>query len=496
MNVNDVFSTEGIPKLTYVEPANFYDIYLDVLTKGKPMVLEGATGTGKTTIIHKIIEKLENELQIVYLKAGKDKVRIIQLSNLENIKGKSIYVIDDFHALEQITKEKLATIAKDAADEGEKSTNPKLILIGINKTGSNLIEIKPDIGKRIGIHKIIGASLARTKEIISKGESLLNIKIPSHHLIYNEVKGDYWLIQSFCKTICSKNKIVEKTELTTKLKYNIKDIRESIIEKLESIYFLNAIYEFSVGYKEFRVNNSAYYLFLKYLSNRNDFPIELNHKNIYANTEFEIAIESLLFNRLETLLKQKYDKLSRYFYFNVKNKIFNIEDPALLYYLKNLDWEKLRKKIGIQLNQSHYLYDIAISYAGENNSIAEEIAKQMLENDYSVYYAKFFEAEKLGFRLEVQFDKIYDIESRYVIVLLDENYKNKYFTNYELNVFKPKIDKNRVIPILLDNTDFSEVIPKDMLSIDFSKKNLMLEPIDLKIKVKDEIIKKLTEKIK
>ncbi|UVJ43622.1 hypothetical protein NVV94_24285 [Pseudomonas sp. LS1212] len=54
LNLEEVFVTEGVPTFTFVKPPNFNRILLDVRSPGKPVVLEGQSGTGKTTCIKQI----------------------------------------------------------------------------------------------------------------------------------------------------------------------------------------------------------------------------------------------------------------------------------------------------------------------------------------------------------------------------------------------------------------------------------------------------------
>lgn len=46
--VEKVFVTEGIPQFTFIKPPNYNEILLDIRRKGKPVIIEGQSGTGKT----------------------------------------------------------------------------------------------------------------------------------------------------------------------------------------------------------------------------------------------------------------------------------------------------------------------------------------------------------------------------------------------------------------------------------------------------------------
>ncbi|MCW6014164.1 hypothetical protein K1Y38_15030 [Serratia marcescens] len=53
INLEDVFVTEGVPEFTFVRPPNFTALLIDIRRSGKPVIVEGQSGTGKTTTVKK-----------------------------------------------------------------------------------------------------------------------------------------------------------------------------------------------------------------------------------------------------------------------------------------------------------------------------------------------------------------------------------------------------------------------------------------------------------
>jgi len=151
--LEEVFVTEGVPEFTFVEPPNFNEILLDVRRPGKPVILEGQSGTGKTTCVRRILFHLQDGWQTEYLSARlATDVSRIQAIATERLPGR--FVIDDFHRLSVGVQGALADLAKLAAELGTEGNLPKLVIIGINQVGSDLIQLVPDIAKRTGIHRI------------------------------------------------------------------------------------------------------------------------------------------------------------------------------------------------------------------------------------------------------------------------------------------------------------------------------------------------------
>jgi Cdc6-like AAA superfamily ATPase len=56
--LEEVFRTEGLPEFTFVAPANYNEILLDIRRLGKPVILEGQSGTGKTTCVRHVVAEL------------------------------------------------------------------------------------------------------------------------------------------------------------------------------------------------------------------------------------------------------------------------------------------------------------------------------------------------------------------------------------------------------------------------------------------------------
>jgi hypothetical protein len=134
--VEEVFVTEGVPQFTFVPPPNFNEIFLDLRRPGKPLIIEGQSGTGKTTCIIKAIEKLGTAMSVVRLSSRRAN-DISTITRLISKKPEGIFLVDDFHRLDTGLQSELANIAKLAAEEGEAVIRlPKLILVGINQVGS------------------------------------------------------------------------------------------------------------------------------------------------------------------------------------------------------------------------------------------------------------------------------------------------------------------------------------------------------------------------
>lgn len=484
--VEKVFVTEGVPQYTFIPPPNFNEILLDIRRAGKPVIIEGQSGTGKTTCVKKIIEQLSGTTEVHYLTARKVE-DVAQINNLLSAPHNGTFVIDDFHHLDSELQTALANLAKTAAELADASSDlPKLVLIGINEVGSALIQLVPDIAKRTGIHKIHPGTKTEIEQLISHGSTKLGIEIMGTDAIYTESKGDYWLTQQLCQTICTMNNILEADNSKKIITFDLPTLRAKVVERLKAAYY-PAIKDFSRG-RRFRSSNDPYFKLLRAISTQDSSVVDVSEL-ANSNPEVRGSINNIKDHRLGVLLQDK-PACARYFYYNAETKGFAIEDPALFYFIKHLDWDKLRLDCGFKNDVKDYEYDFAISFAGENRELARHLAAQLELLDASVFFDENFESNFLGKTWTAEFKRIFANDSRLVVCLLDQHHLKKIWPTFERECFLPRVADGDVIPIYLDDTKFVG-IPSDLVGIMFKSK---LEGEDWKQEA-DDVVFKLMERV-
>lgn len=459
--IEDVFVTEGVPTETFIKPPNFNEILVDIRRPGKPVVIEGQSGTGKTTTVKKIQASLDDSSVHTYLSARKTR-DVERISNIAFNEELGSFIIDDFHRLSPELKAKLADIAKIAAEEWDPAQFPKLVIIGINDVGSALIQFVPDIAKRVGVHKISPASKELTNELVMSGCNALNITFDQSELIFEESQGDYWLTQQLCQTACTVADVLEESTETQQVSLDIPRIRKVIVDKLRKAYY-PAVKEFCRG-RRFRPSNDPYFKVLKKVSEAGNPVVDLTSLSD-NNEDVRGSINNIKDSRLSNLLESK-ELAARHFFYSPETTTFAVEDPAVFYFLRHLDWEALRSDCGFRGRDGNYEFDIAISFAGENRVLAKYLADQFSALDIQVFYDANFEANYLGKTWSKEFTRIFGQASKYVICLLDKHHAEKIWPSFEREVFTPRVMKGEVIPIYLDETPIHG-IPTDVVGIRF-----------------------------
>lgn len=106
-------------------------------------------------------------------------------------------------------------------------------------------------------------------------------------------------------------------------------------------------------------------------------------------------------------------------------------------------------------------YDIAISFAGEDRAIAEEIAEKLSNLGKRVFYDKFEQANLWGKDLYTYFSEIYGDRAKYCLMVVSKNYAEKHWTNLERKAAQAKAfreNQEYILPLRIDDTEIPGVL--------------------------------------
>jgi hypothetical protein len=370
---------------------------------------------------------------------------------------------------------------------GAQGNLPKLVIIGINQVGSELIQLVPDIAKRTGIHRIKPGGVTEVTKLVETGAERLNVHIRDVDSIFAETRGDYWLTQQLCQSICAAADVTQTADQTREIKFEISEIRRRVVDRLQASYY-PAVKEFCRG-RRFRASNDPYFKLLRALGQQDSSIVDLNG---LANSSPEVrgSINNIKERRLQVLIESK-PLVARHFYYNSETKNFAVEDPALFYFVKHLDWDALRRDCGFREQDNPFEFEIALSFAGENRELAKFIAESLETLDVTIFYDEMFEANFLGKAWSAQFKAIFGEKSKLVVCLLDKHHAEKIWPTFEREHFAPRVADESVIPIFLDDTKFVG-IPQDIVGIHF-----VFDPSDpnWRTRATDQIVLKLIDRI-
>lgn len=150
---------------------------------------------------------------------------------------------------------------------------------------------------------------------------------------------------------------------------------------------------------------------------------------------------------LATLLRDKSDVLGDFFHYEEETSVLSVEDPRLVFYLKNLTWKAFAREVGYKTDEFKGEYDLALSFAGEVRSIAERLHAILAERQITCFYDYEEQHRILAEHVEEYLAPIYRMEATYVLPLLSKDYPRKIWTKFESDNFKHRFGENAVIPI-------------------------------------------------
>ena len=444
-NLEAVFRLSGVPTFTFVHPQRYEEIKVSVRTPGRCLVIEGPSGIGKTTTISKVLSDLELVGTVTSLSARRpNDVEIIDA--LPDLGDLGTVIVDDFHRLSDETKAKLSDFMKVLADT--ESDVSKLILIGINKAGHQLVKFAHDLGLRIDVFRLEANPTELVEQVINLGEDALNVEIPDRRTIADRAQGSFQLVQLLCHKLCVLDGITEAQAERTIVNTSFNVAVEDVIADL-SRQFKDSAITFARGSKLRREGRAPYLHILRWLSESEEWSLDLGAA-MTAHPDLKGSIGQVIEKGWLSALLRDPDKsalLSPYFHFEPSTQILSVEDPKLIFYLKNVIWRVFTREVGYKASYFEGRYDFALSFAGIDRDLARRLHNVLTEREVSTFYDENEQHRIISQNLEDYLAPIYRSEAKYVIPLLSPAYPTRIWTKFESDSFRERFGRNEVIPI-------------------------------------------------
>lgn len=141
------------------------------------------------------------------------------------------------------------------------------------------------------------------------------------------------------------------------------------------------------------------------------------------------------------------EEIAKIIHFDETTKVLSVEDPQLVFYLRNLDWPEFVRQTGFTRWDVADEYDFALSFAGEDRAFAEKLNDHLTDLGYSVFYDHSEQHRIVAEGLEEFLGPIYRSNASYVIAVLGPTYGKRRWTRFESEQFKELFGENRVIPV-------------------------------------------------
>ena len=331
-------------------------------------------------------------------------------------------VVDDFHVLNNDTRGDIADLLKRLADT--ESQRSKLIIVGINRAGtrsSNTHRTSPTASTRSALR----SSLYKVSELVGLGESALNIEIEAKPRIIEGAQGSFYLAQLLCHALCTEAGVTEAPPELTQITVPYSTVKRNVMERQER-RFGKAVMGFVRG-THFRPSGRANYLhILSWLKDSATWAISLPEEMAQHPNEKASVGQVVQKGWLEKLAAT--EDIAKIIHYDPTTKILSVEDPQLVFYLRNLDWAEFVRRTGFTRVDVAEAYDFALSFAGEDRPFAQRLNDHLVELGFSVFYDFAEQHRILAEDLEEFLGPIYRTGATYVIAILGRQYGERRWT--------------------------------------------------------------------
>ena len=438
--LEEVFKIGGVPTHTFVEPSEFARLKVALRTPGRGLVVEGPSGIGKSTAVARALEELGLGGGVVTLSArAPGDIGYIEL--LPETTDFGVVVIDDFHVLGGDIRGQIADLLKRLADAESKRS--KLIIVGINRAGDSLIEYAPDLANRIDAIKFEVEPAEKVVALVEEGEVALNVEIEAKAHIVDAAQGSFYLAQLLCHDLCVEAGFTESRPERVVLRVPYTTVKRRVMERQER-RFGGPIMNFVRG-THFRPSGRANYLhILSWLKDAETWAISLPEEMARHAREKASVSQVVEKGYLQSLTAS--EEISKIMHFDPLTKVLSVEDPQLVFYLRNLDWADFVRRTGFTRFEVPEEYDFALSFAGEDRQFAEKLNDRLTDMGFNVFYDLTDQHRILASDLEEFLGPIYQSRASFIIAILGPEYGKRRWTRFESEQFKEKLGET-VIPI-------------------------------------------------
>ncbi len=471
MKLEQVFNESKLPEETFIPLREYPYIKSAIRAEGKHITISGPSGSGKTTIITNLLKEegiaMEDVLwinarQYTYCKSFEE-----LFSTVLRIEPKfeevvdylhlvKFTVIDDFHYLDTNTRNEIAKILKLLHEKGI-----RIILIGISSSAEELVGVDAELGIRNDPFQLKNQNADWVVKLTSKGCSLLNIRFEDNLInqIINASNGVPSIVHVICRILCLHFEVFETQDELTSFDIEIKKLKSEILRIFDSKYF-NKVLALTKGKQQARSVHNTYFDIIKTIAEdqRSEISTEFLYEKIVKPIEDpkERARKATSFynclNNLEEIIE--INKIHDLFHYNKTGKSISVEDPSLRFYLNLLDIDRILEKIHIR--KTGFIYDVAISFAGENRDTAKELNEELKQRGLEVFYDFDRQAQLWGKDLGKVLTEVYRNDSLFMVIIISEFYPEKDWTNFEF-VNGKDAEKIRsleyLLPIRIDKTN-------------------------------------------
>lgn len=468
LELEAVFNEAAFPEYTYVDPKEYPYIKSALRAKGKHVTISGASGSGKTTVVNKILRDLgikHTDVLLINGREFKNHTNYLEMFGAmigvdptyddvtPYLASQRLVIIDDFHHLSESVKDGLSA---DLKLWHEKQV--RFVLIGIASSARELAGNDSELGIRNDVFDLRTQDDNFVNALMTTGARHLRIRFSEKFIAETASgsKGIPSVVQAICRTACIKNRIERTQESEVEVDESLANIKHEVLRIFEHKYF-DKIVALSKGKLQAKSVHNTYFDIVAAIAKdeRSDIPTEYLYRTIVApitDPKKKNQKSTSYYNCLnylgDVIRDSKLDDVIMY----RKGKSISIEDPTFRFYLNLLDIDEVKRKIHIRNDE--YPWDVAVSFAGEDRPIVLEFVKQLEEKGVFPFYDFNYQAQLWGVDLQKKLAEIYANDALYMVIFISSHYPEKDWTRFEFEIGKSagaKRPETYILPIIIED---------------------------------------------
>jgi predicted MPP superfamily phosphohydrolase len=343
--IHQIFSTTRTPELTLVETAELRRLDYELANFGKALVLEGPSGTGKTsaalaaTSRARSADRRDWTETYFQCKVENERARLATLVQGPLREAQGFVLVDDFHELDTALQKRVGQFAKAALDIRNHAV--KFILIGINGMGSTLIANIADLGGgRATVIPFGRQPDIVVLEMVTKGERAANVVFSRKRDIVLDVRGSLMLAQLICEKMLLQQEVLVTQRTRRTIATRVHDVRVSLLADLRD-QFHQRLQEFVALDMDCERRGAGIAVLWSLARNERGSVTIADVRGMFSDLEESFGVLAARANdsaRWRELL-----------FWSAGDGRIAITDPKLDFYLRELSWEQFARDCGVHL---------------------------------------------------------------------------------------------------------------------------------------------------
>jgi hypothetical protein len=355
LELQDVFVLSGVPKHTFVQPIEYVRLLVALRTPGRSIVVEGPSGIGKTTAVVNAVSEAGISERVLSLSARKkDDINLIH--ELPKLLPFGTVLIDDFHRLDDTSKQEIADVMKTLADEG--ATHSKLVVLGITNAGQSLISFGKDLANRIEVIPFEANPEFKVEELLQKGQQALNVTINVAAEIAKDAQGSFYLAQMLAYHACIRAGVLKTESSARTTAESYESVKGHVMAMLARSFHDTAI-AFARGTKLRREGRAPYLHLLYWLSQSKSWSLNAEREADRHPEQRGSVTQVVSKGFLKDLIESSSD-IQRVLHFDPVSSTLVAQDPQFVFYIRNLSWPQFADEVGFVSLEFPSRYDFAL----------------------------------------------------------------------------------------------------------------------------------------